>query len=65
MDAVRAPWRSAVRVCGSGADLDGPLAAAVRTTFLIVQPMASSIQRLTASPGNSMVRWASIESRLW
>jgi hypothetical protein len=37
----------------------------VRTQFLIVQPVASSIRRLTASAANAMVRGASIESRLW
>jgi hypothetical protein len=33
--------------------------------LLIDHPVASSIQRLTARMANTIVRWASIESRLW
>jgi hypothetical protein len=37
---------------------------AVLTNFLIVQPVCASIQRLTARAAKTMVRWASMESRL-
>jgi hypothetical protein len=38
---------------------------AVRTNFRIDQPVACSVQRLTARAANTMVRWASMESRWW
>lgn len=34
----------------------------VRTNFLMLQPVTSSIQRLTARAASTMVEWASIES---
>jgi len=33
--------------------------------FLIDQPVQCSIQRLMARAANTMVRWASMESRWW
>jgi hypothetical protein len=38
---------------------------AVRTNFLIDQPVVSSTQRVMARAVNTMFRWASIDSRLW
>jgi len=38
---------------------------AVFTNLRIDQPVWCSIQRLTARAANTMVRWASIESRRW
>jgi len=36
----------------------------VLTNFLMDQPVVSSIQRATARAANTIVRWASIESRV-
>ena len=38
---------------------------AVRTNFLMLQPVWCSIQWLTARAANTMLRWASMESRVW
>jgi hypothetical protein len=37
----------------------------VVTNVLIVQPVVFSIKRDTARAANTMVRWGSIESRVW
>jgi hypothetical protein len=47
----------------AGLDLDGVIAVGVLTDLQMDQPVWCSIQRWTASAANTMVRWASIESR--
>ena len=56
-------------VCGgdglpSGLDLDGAVAAGGLTNFLIDQPVCASIHMLTARAANTIMRCASMESRL-
>jgi hypothetical protein len=48
----------------AGADLDGAVAAAVRTNRLMDQPVRSSMNLVTARAANTTARWASMESRL-
>ena len=48
----------------AGADLHGRKRRAVRTNFLMLQPVWVSIHWETARAANTMVRWASIDSRL-
>jgi hypothetical protein len=48
-----------------GLDLDGAVAAGVLVNLRMDQPAWCSIQRLTARAANTMLRWASIESRRW
>jgi hypothetical protein len=48
----------------AGLDLDGAVAAGSLDDFLIDQPVRASNHRLTARAANTIVRWASIESRL-
>jgi hypothetical protein len=59
-------WRksSGRELAAAGLDLDVAVAACVRTSFLIDQPVWSLIQRLSASAVKTMVGWASMESRL-
>ena len=48
----------------AGSDFDGVVAAGGADEFLIDQPVWFSIQRLTAKAAKTMIRWASIESRV-
>ena len=48
----------------AGLDFDGAVRRAVRANLRIDQPVWFSIQRLMARAANTMVRWASMESRL-
>lgn len=48
----------------AGPDMDGAVAAAGADEVLIDQPVGPSIQWDTAKVANTMVRWASMESRL-
>jgi hypothetical protein len=53
-----------VMVCGLARIWMVRYRRAVLTNMRIDQPVWRSIQRLTASAAKTMVRWASIESRL-
>ena len=55
---------AAVTVCGPTCISMLRQRRAVRTDFMIDQPVCSSTRRPTARAANTMVRWASMESRL-
>jgi hypothetical protein len=49
----------------AGLDADGAVAAGGAHEFLMVQPVWCAIQWLTATVANTIVRWASMDRRLW